>query len=381
MSIDFSKIPSPCYVIEESRLRKNLEIIRDVKEHSGAEIILAFKGFAMWGVFPILKEYGFTQATASSLSEARLAFEEMGAPAHTYAPAYTDDDINKIIKLSSHITFNSLSQFERFHPRIKASGKSVSVGLRVNPEYSEVATALYNPCSPGSRLGILAEQLGDALPLGVEGLHFHALCESDPSELQKVLASFEKLFGKYLSQVKWVNFGGGHLMTRKDYDTALLISTIQDFKLSYPHLQVILEPGSAFAWDTGFLVSTVEDIVENRGTKTAILNVSFTAHMPDCLEMPYKPVILGATDEVEGKPTYRMGGNSCLAGDFMGNWSLDQPIKVGDRIIFNDMIHYTMVKSCTFNGVKHPSIGVWNEKKGFNLLRKFGYRDYKNRLS
>ena len=381
MAIDFSKIPSPCYVIEESRLRNNLSLIKEMKERSGAEIILAFKGFAMWGVFPILNEYGFTQATASSLSEARLAFEEMGAPAHTYAPVYTDDDIDEIIQLSSHITFNSLNQFERFHSQIKSSGKTIFVCLRVNPEYSEVATALYNPCSPGSRLGILADKLGDALPVGIEGLHFHALCESDPTELQKVLVSFEKRFGKYLSQVKWVNFGGGHLMTREGYDTALLISIIQAFKSRYPHLQVILEPGSAFAWDTGFLVSTVEDIVENRGTTTAILNVSFTAHMPDCLEMPYKPVILGASEESIDKPTYRMGGNSCLAGDFMGNWSFDQPLEIGDKIVFNDMIHYTMVKTNTFNGVKHPSIGIWNEKKGFILLRQFGYEDYKTRLS
>jgi carboxynorspermidine decarboxylase len=381
MAIDFSNIPSPCYVIEETRLRDNLALIKEVKERSGAEIILAFKGFAMWGVFPILNEYGFKKATASSLSEARLAFEEMGAPAHTYAPVYTDDDIDGIIQLSSHITFNSIGQLERFQSRIKASGKPISVGLRVNPEYSEVATALYNPCSPGSRLGILAENLGESLPEGIDGLHFHALCESDPTELQKVLISFEKLFGKYLSQVKWVNFGGGHLMTRKGYDIELLIKIIQDFKSRYPHLQVILEPGSAFAWDTGFLVSTIEDIVENKKTKTAILNVSFTAHMPDCLEMPYQPMILGASDETAGKPTYRMGGNSCLAGDFMGNWSFEQPLKIGDQIVFNDMIHYTMVKTNTFNGVKHPSIGIWNEEKGLILLREFGYEDYKTRLS
>jgi len=381
MAIDFSKIPSPCYVLEESRLRKNLALIRDVKERSGAEIILAFKGFAMWGVFPILNEYGFRQATASSLSEARLAFEEMGSPAHTYAPVYTDLEIDEIINLSSHITFNSLSQFERFLPKIKTSGKSVSIGLRVNPEYSEVETALYNPCSPGSRLGILAENLGEKLPSEVEGLHFHALCESNPEELKKVLTSFETLFGKYLSKLKWVNFGGGHLMTRKGYDIEMLITIIKDFKSRYPNLQVILEPGSAFAWDTGFLVSTVEDIVENKSVQTAILNVSFTAHMPDCLEMPYKPVILGSIEELPEKPTYRMGGNSCLAGDYMGNWSFEQPLKVGDKVVFNDMIHYTMVKTCTFNGVKHPSIGVWNEEKGFILLREFGYEDYKTRLS
>ncbi|MDP4240978.1 MAG: carboxynorspermidine decarboxylase, partial [Bacteroidota bacterium] len=247
MSIDFSKIPSPCYVLEETRLRNNLALIRDVKKRSGADIILAFKGFAMWGVFPVLNEYGFKQATASSLNEARLAFEEMGAPAHTYAPVYTDEDFDEIIRLSSHITFNSLTQFERFLPVIKRSGKPISIGLRVNPEYSEVSTALYNPCSPGSRLGILSGQLGDTLPADVEGLHFHALCESDPDQLQNVLISFEKRFGKYLPRMKWVNFGGGHLMTRKGYDVELLVSIIQAFKSRHPHLQVILEPGSAFA--------------------------------------------------------------------------------------------------------------------------------------
>ncbi|NWJ52005.1 MAG: carboxynorspermidine decarboxylase [Bacteroidetes bacterium] len=381
MAIDFSKIPSPCYVLEEQRLRNNLELIRDVKERSGAKIILAFKGFAMWGAFPILNEYGFTEATASSLAEARLAVEEMGSPAHTYAPVYTNDDIDDIIKLSSHITFNSLTQYNRFLPAIKAIDKKVSLGLRVNPEYSEVTTDLYNPCATGSRLGILASQLSDNLPAEIEGLHFHALCESNPEELQKVLFSFEERFAKYLPSLKWVNFGGGHLMTRKGYNIELLISIIRSFKSRYPNLEVILEPGSAFAWDTGYLVSTIEDIVENNSIKTAILNVSFTAHMPDCLEMPYKPVILGAIEETEGVPTYRMGGNSCLAGDYMGNWSFMKPLEVGDRIIFNDMIHYTMVKTCTFNGVKHPSIGIWNEHDGFKLLREFGYEDYKNRLS
>ena len=356
-------------------------LISDVKQRSGAKIILAFKGFAMWGAFPILNEYGFTEATASSLAEARLAFEEMGSPAHTYAPAYTNDEINDIIRLSSHITFNSLTQFIRFLPAIKASSNKVSLGLRVNPEYSEVATDLYNPCAPGSRLGILASQLDKDLPLEIEGLHFHALCESNPDELQKVLASFETRFARHLPSLKWVNFGGGHLMTRKGYDIELLISIIKGFKNRYPNLEVILEPGSAFAWDTGYLISTIEDLVENNGVKTAILNVSFTAHMPDCLEMPYKPIILNAFDETEGLPTYRMGGNSCLAGDYMGNWSFKKQLQVGDRIIFNDMIHYTMVKTSTFNGVKHPAIGIWNEETGFKLFREFGYEDYKNRLS
>lgn len=379
--IDFSKISSPCYVLEEERLRNNLALIKSVKEQADVNIILAFKGFAMWSAFPILKEYGFEEATASSLAEARLAFEEMGAPAHTYSPAYTPNEIEEILSYSSYITFNSVSQLERYLPQVKANKRKISVGLRVNPEFSEVHTALYNPCSPGSRLGVLASQLNGKLPEGVDGLHFHALCESDSHDLEKVLANFEDKFGSLIPHIKWVNMGGGHLMTRKDYDVTFLIDLLKGFKKRYPHLEVILEPGSAFAWDTGYLISSVVDIVENSGIKTAILNVSFSAHMPDCLEMPYKPVILNATDEIKGKPIYRMGGNSCLSGDFMGNWSFDTELKIGDQIVFNDMIHYTMVKTTTFNGVSHPSIGIWNDKEGFKLVKQFGYEDYRDRLS
>jgi carboxynorspermidine decarboxylase len=379
--IDFSKVPSPCYVLEENRLRNNLELIRSVKEQAGVNIILAFKGFAMWSAFPVLHEYGFYEATASSLAEARLAFEEMGSPAHTYTPAYTENEIDEILSYSSYLTFNSISQLERFLPNINKCGRKVSVGLRVNPEFSEVHTDLYNPCSPGSRLGVLSSQLNGKLPNGVEGLHFHALCESDSHDLAKVLAKFEEKFGLYLPHIKWVNMGGGHLMTRKDYDVPFLIQLLKDFRQRYPHLEVILEPGSAFAWDTGYLVSKVVDIVENSGIKTAILDVSFSAHMPDCLEMPYKPVILNATDEISGKPTYRMGGNSCLSGDYMGNWSFEQPLQVGDKIVFNDMIHYTMVKTTTFNGVTHPSIGVWRDQDGFRLIKSFDYQYYKSKLS
>ena len=379
--IDFSKIPSPCYVLEEELLRKNLALIKRVKEQAGVNIILAFKGFAMWSAFPILNEYGFEEATASSLAEARLAFEEMGSPAHTYSPAYTPNEIEEILTYSSFITFNSVSQLERYLPQLKANSHNISVGLRVNPEFSEVHTALYNPCSPGSRLGVLASQLNGKLPEGVDGLHFHALCESDSHDLAKVLVNFEDKFAAFLPHIKWVNMGGGHLMTRKDYDVAFLIDLLKGFKQRYPHLEVILEPGSAFAWDTGYLVSSVVDVVENSDIKTAILDVSFSAHMPDCLEMPYKPLILNATDAVEGKPTYRMGGNSCLSGDFMGDWSFEKELTIGDQIVFNDMIHYTMVKTTTFNGVSHPSIGIWNEKDGFKLIKQFGYEDYKNRLS
>ncbi len=380
MSVDFSQIPSPCFVLDEQLLEKNLQLIRSVKERAGIDIILAFKGFAMWSVFPILRKY-IQSTTASSLYEARLAFEEFGTPAHTYAPVYTDNDFPEILAYSSHITFNSLSQFEHFLPVVKRSQKKVSLGIRVNPEFSEVETDLYNPCAPGSRLGILAENLPDVLPSEIEGLHFHALCESKSFDLEKTLAAFEQKFGRYFSQLKWVNMGGGHLMTHKDYNIDHLIEILTDFK-KRTGLEVILEPGSAFAWETGYLVSTVIDVVENKGIKTAILDVSFAAHMPDCLEMPYKPRIIGSYFEpVEGKPTYRLGGNSCLSGDYVGFWSFDNELYPGDQIVFEDMIHYTMVKTTFFNGVNHPSIGSWNDKNGFRLIRKFGYDDFKGKLS
>lgn len=378
--IDYSQIPSPSYVLDEERLRKNLELIRSVKERSGADIILAFKAFALWKAFPIVREY-IQYSTASSLSEARLAFEEMGNLAHTYSPAYTDEEFPEIASLSSHITFNSIQQYERRRPQLEAMDRHISCGLRVNPEYSEVETEIYNPCAPGSRLGITVDHFDEELPQGIEGFHCHALCESSSYELEKLMAAFEEKFAKYLPKLKWVNFGGGHLMTRKDYDVEHLIKILKAFRDRYPWLKVILEPGSAFAWQTGELVSTVVDIVENHGIKTAILNVSFACHMPDCLEMPYKPAILGATDEVEGKPTYRMGGNSCLSGDYVGSWSFDHELQIGERIVFMDMIHYTTVKTTMFNGVSHPSLYLWTKEGQPVLLRKFGYEDYKNRMA
>ena len=377
--IDYNKIPSPCYVIDEERFRRNLSLIKNVSEQSGAEIILAFKGFAMWGVFPILREY-ISGAAASSAGEARLGFEEIGSPAHTYAPAYREAEFPLILKYSSHITFNSLNQYRKYSTILNKYSKKISAGLRINPEFSEISHGLYNPCSPGSRLGITADELKDGLPEGIEGLHFHVLFESDSHALENILSVVEEKFGIFLPQLKWINMGGGHLITRKNYDTAHLIRILKDFRERWG-IHVILEPGSAFAWETGELVSTVEDIVENQGMKTAILDVSFTAHMPDCLEMPYKPVIINASEPIEGKPTYRMGGNSCLSGDVMGDWSFDNELKPGDRIIFFDMIHYTMVKTTTFNGVHHPSIGIWTKDGKFRLLREFGYEDYKNRLS
>jgi carboxynorspermidine decarboxylase len=375
--MDFNKIPSPCYVIDELLLRKNLELIKQVKEAAKVDVLVAFKAFSNWGVFPIFKEYGFG-ASASSLNEARLAFEELGVKAHTYSPAYEEKTIGDILKYSSHISFNSINQLQKY---AKIAGqKGVSIGLRVNPEFSDSPHDIYNPCKPGSRFGMTADQLGDGLPQKVKGLHFHTLFEADSFALEKVLAVFIKKFGKFLPNLKWVNMGGGHLITRKGYDIDHLVKILTDFKNNYS-VQIVLEPGSAFTYQTGYLVSSILDIVENNGIKTAILDVSFTCHMPDCLEMPYKPVILGATDERTGKPTYRMGGISCLAGDYMGNWSFDKELRPADKIIFEDMIHYTTVKTTMFNGVNHPSISIWTEKSGFKLIKEFNYQDYKSRLS
>ncbi|MBN2661362.1 MAG: carboxynorspermidine decarboxylase [Tannerellaceae bacterium] len=378
--IDFNAIPSPCYVMEEKLLRNNLALIKRVKEEAGVNIILAFKAFALWKSFPIVKEY-ISYSTASSKFEAQLAFEEMGMPAHTYSPAYTEADFPAILKYSSHITFNSLSQFERFYPLVKADGRGISCGLRINPEFSDVETDLYNPCAPGTRMGIVRDLLGKTLPEGVDGLHFHTLCESTSFDLERTLQEVEKKFGDLLSQVKWLNMGGGHLMTKKGYDTDHLISVLHAFKAKYPNLEIIMEPGSAFAWQTGFLLTTVVDIVENKGINTAIIDASFTCHMPDCLEMPYKPAIRYATDAVEGKPSYRIGGNSCLSGDYMGDWSFEKPLKVGDKIIFEDMIHYTIVKTSMFNGIPHPSLALWSKDDELVIYKSFGYEDYKNRMS
>ncbi len=333
----------------------------------------------MWGVFDILREY-ISGAAASSVNEARLCSEEIGSPAHTYSPVYKEDEFDSVLKYSSHISFNSLKQYRKYSGLLKKHKGEISPGLRINPEFSEISLGIYNPCTPGSRMGITSEDLNTGLPEGIEGLHFHVLFESDSYALEKVLKIVETKFGRFFPELEWINMGGGHLITGKNYDTHHLIKILKDFR-ERTGLHVILEPGSAFAWETGELVSTVEDVVENQGIKTAILDVSFTAHMPDCLEMPYKPKVIGATDPVAGKPVYRLGGSSCLSGDFMGDWSFDKELKPGDRIIFLDMIHYTMVKTTTFNGVRHPSIGIWTREGKFKLLRKFGYEDYKGRLS
>ncbi len=378
--IDFKEIPSPCYVMEERLLRRNLSLIKSIKERAGVNIILAFKAFALWKAFPIVREY-IPFSTASSKFEAQLAFEEMGNKAHTYSPAYTEADFPAILKYSSHVTFNSLTQFERFYPMVLADGNRVSCGLRINPEYSDVGTDLYNPCAPGSRMGVVRDLLGDRLPEGIEGLHFHTLCESNSYDLEKTLKVVEERFGCFLPQIKWLNMGGGHLMTRKGYDTEHLIRLLCDFRSRHPNLEIIMEPGSAFAWQTGFLLTTVVDIVENHGIQTAIIDASFTCHMPDCLEMPYKPVIRGTMEPTPGKPTYRIGGNSCLSGDYMGDWSFEQPLQVGDHLIFEDMIHYTIVKTTMFNGIPHPALALWSKDDLLVMYRQFGYEDYKNRMS
>lgn len=376
---DVSTIPSPCYVLHETLLAANMEVIDKVRKATGAEVIVALKANAMWSIFPELRKHS-DGATASSLAEARLVFEEYGQPAHTYAPVYSENEIDEILRYSSHITFNSLNQCRRFLERAVRQG--VSCGLRVNPEYSTVETDLYNPASPTSRLGVRSCDLQE-WPDGIEGLHFHSLCESRPEDLRGTLEAVEERFGRFFPKLKWINFGGGHLMTHKDYDEDELIRMLCDFRVHHPHLRVILEPGSAFTWDTGCLVASVEDKVCNGGVNTLMLNVSFACHMPDCLEMPYKPVILGTHEPEAGEKRWRMGGNSCLAGDFYGDWAFDggREPQLGDRIVFRDMIHYTMVKTTMFNGVTHPSIGIWHPASGFRLIRKFGYEDYKERMS
>lgn len=375
----FENAPSPSFVLEMAKLKLNLALIADVQKRAGVSIILALKGFAMWKVFPLVKEY-LSGATASSLHEARLIFEEMGCKAHTYAPVYLPDEFEEIMQYSSHITFNSIKQYERYRAQVANAPHKISAGIRVNPEFSEVEVDLYNPCAIGSRLGELRAAFKNGFPNGIEGLHFHTLCESSSFDLEKVLQAFEERFAEFLPQLKWVNFGGGHLMTRKGYDIEHLIGLLKRFRQKY-QLEVILEPGSAIAWQTGVLVATILDIVESSSIKTAMTDISFTAHMPDTLEMPYRPRIIGAGDSQEGKSNYRIGGASCLAGDYMSAYSFEKELQIGDRLIFEDMIHYTMVKTNMFNGVKHPSICILREDGTLDTIRTFKYEDYRDRLS
>lgn len=381
----YETYPSPCYVMFEEALEANLQLLNLVQKEAGVSIICALKGFAFWNSFPLIRSY-LSGATASSLNEARLIVEEMQTEAHTYAPVYLEDEFEALLYYSSHITFNSLSQWYKYQEKALACPKKISFGLRVNPEYAEIDTDLYNPALPGSRLGILKENMPEHLPEHIEGLHFHVLCENDSFALENCLKEFESRFSHLIKECKWVNFGGGHHITRADYDVPHLIQLLQDFKARYPNLEdVILEPGEAVGWQTGVLVSTVEDVIENKGVNIAMLNISFSCHLPDCLEMPYKPTVLGATEPTsESKNVYRLGGSSCLAGDYigMGDFAFEEPLEPGDRIIFDDMIHYTMVKTTYFNGVKHPAIGIVTADETFHLLSEPGsYEDYKKKLS
>lgn len=385
-STTFENIHEPMYILEESRLRGNLELISRVAREAGIEIILAFKAYALWKTFPIFREY-ISSTTASSLYEARLGFEEFGAPVHTFTPALTDVEIDEISRYSSHISFNSLTQYGRFHERTLKVNPKLKLGLRVNPEYSEVGTLLYNPCAPGTRFGITADKLPETLPSDITGFHCHCHCESGSDVFRRTLKHIEEKFSKWFPQLEWINFGGGHLMTRKDYDVDLLINMMREFHKRYPNLHVIMEPGSAFGWQTGPLVAQVVDVVEDHGIKTAILNASFTCHMPDCLEMPYMPVVRGANiidnsslNTPHSTFVYRLGGCSCLSGDFMGSWAFDHELQVGENIIFEDMLHYTTVKTNMFNGIHHPAIALLHTDGELEVLRRFTYEDYKNRM-
>ena len=374
-----SEISTPFYIVYESRMRRNLALISHVAEASGAKIIMAFKANAMWKTFPVVREY-CRDFTASSLNELRLGCDELGGEAHSYCPAYTDDTIGEYLQRSTHITFNSLYQFDRFKELVAQS--NASPGLRVNPQCSVIETDIYNPALPGSRFGVTAEVLRQAggLPAGIEGMHFHALCESSSYDLEKVLEAFEADFGEWIDEVKWVNMGGGHLMTREGYDTAHLIEVIRSFRERHPGIHVILEPGSAFMWRTGDLLTSVVDIVDNQGIKTAIIDASFACHMPDCLEMPYKPAITGSMPVEVSLPTYRLGGNSCLSGDYMGDWSFARPLRIGDRLRLEDMNHYTTVKTNMFNGIQHPSMIFCDADGRCHELRRFTYEDYRSRM-
>lgn len=373
-----SELPTPYYIVYEDRMRRNLELITCVEREAGVNIIMAFKANALWRSFPIVREYN-RDFTASSLNELRLGNEELGGEAHVYCPVYTEQTIDEFLSRATHLTFNSLSQWERYGQRTLAAG--VSPGLRVNPQCSVIETEIYNPALPGSRFGVTAEQLGGVLPEGIEGLHFHALCESSSYDLAKVLNAFEEQFGCYFRQLKWVNFGGGHLMTREGYDTAHLIEVLRGFRSRYPWLSVVLEPGSAWMWRTGDLITEVLDIVDNQGIKTAVIDASFACHMPDCLEMPYKPAITESVEEAEGLPRYRLGGNSCLSGDYVGDWCFRNPLKAGDRLTLEDMNHYTTVKTTMFNGIQHPDIVMCDSNGDCTYLRRFTYEDYKHRMS
>lgn len=379
MDIDFSALPSPCYIVDERLLLRNLEILRSVQQRTECSILLALKGFSMYSVFPLVGKY-LKGVTASSLFEARLGYEEMGKEVHIYAPAYIDEEFDEILGNCDHIVFNSFEQWNRFKTKVKDNNtKKISCGIRINPEYSEIETPIYDPCFQYSRLGVTLSNFRPEELDGIEGLHFHTMCEQNSDTLERTIQVVDEKFGEFIKTMKWLNFGGGHHITRPDYDIETLVRSITFFQDKYG-VDIYLEPGEAVALNTGFLVARVLDIVDN-GMKIAILDTSAACHMPDVLEMPYRPTIIDAGKPGEYPYTYRLGGLTCLAGDIIGDYSFRQPIKSGDRLVFCDMAHYTMVKNNMFNGVNLPSIALFNEEEGIKIIKQFGYEDFKTRLS
>ena len=377
MDIDFSKIETPSYVVDRRLLQKNLDVLGSVQQRSGAKILLALKGFAMFSLFDQIGKV-LHGITASSLFEARLGFEEMGKEVHIFSPAYKEEEFDEIMNYCEHIVFNSFSQYAQFKNRIAASGKNIECGMRINPEYSEIETAIYDPSARYSRLGVTLENFEPDKLNGICGLHFHSMCEQNSDTLERILSVFEEKFGKYLYDMKWVNFGGGHHITRSDYDVDKLVGLIKHIKEKYD-VEVYLEPGEAVALNTGFLVSSVIDVIKNE-KDIVILDTSVPTHMPDVMEMPYRPQIIGAKEPGVLEYTYRLGGPSCLAGDVVGDYSFEHPLKPGDWLVFTDMAHYTMVKNNMFNGINLPSIAI-SDDSSIKVVRRFGYEDYRDRLS
>ena len=376
MSIDFNSLKTPCYVVDESLLLKNLELLKYVQDKTGCSILLAQKGFSMYSVYPLVGKY-LKGVTSSSLFEAKLGYEEMGKEVHIYAPAYKEDEFDEIMKYSDHIVFNSFSQWNKFKDKIKNSTKHIECGIRINPEYSEIETDIYNPCFENSRLGTILDNFREEDLEGIDGLHFHTMCEQNSDTLERTLKVVEEKFGEYLKGMKWLNFGGGHHITRTDYDVEKLIKCISYMQEKYD-IKIYLEPGEAVALNTGFLVSTVLDVVKNN-MDLAIIDTSAACHMPDVLEMPYRPNIINSGMPHEKKYTYRLGGPTCLAGDIIGDYSFEESLKPGDKLVFCDMAHYSMVKNNTFNGINLPDIVLWGKDRA-KIIKTFNYEDFKRRL-
>lgn len=378
MNIDFSALPSPCYIVDERLLEKNLKILHSVQQRTGCSILLALKGFSMYSVFPLVGKY-LKGVTSSSLFEARLGFEKMGKEVHAFAPAYVESEFDELMQYCDHIVFNSFGQWNKYKNKVKNyTSKRIECGIRINPEYSEIATPIYNPCYKNSRLGVTLANFRPEELDGIDGLHFHTMCEQNSDTLERTVKVVDERFGEYIKKMKWLNMGGGHHITRPDYDIETLVRSIQFFKDKYS-IEIYLEPGEAIALNTGYLAATVLDIVDN-GMEIAILDTSAACHMPDVIEMPYRPNIIDAGQPEEYPYTYRLGGLTCLAGDIIGDYSFRQPLKTGDRLVFCDMAHYTMVKNNMFNGVNLPSIALFNENEGIRVIKRFDYENYISRI-